>query len=301
MDVHTVRLFPLDQPPGMIGIDDGLLAFESLRGLVSAAAYTIFASEPRPVQPARKPQGLSDFMRTVWIGPGGEGSHVLSAHTPIPPQLSAEQPSIFDELGEEPIDAAPVERQVSLRIHEAAQAAHDAADAALLTSDGLEPFTRGLERGVSANLCEALAGLGGGGRHPFELSLVLAASRPASHLNGSELAPIQFRRDHLPVLQQAATELRARTPETDVLVTGHVIRLYRESGSSGEITIVGQVDESETLRRIWVGLDDQHYDQAMRAHEDYRQVSVRGNLIRRGTRHYLARPTGFQVLGEELR
>src|SRR5262249_15042000 len=105
MDVHTVRLFPADQPPGIIGIDDGLLALESLRGLVGAAAYTVFATEPRPVQPARKPQGLSDFLRTVRIGPGGEGSYVLSVHTPILPRLSAEQPSIFDEPGIEPVEA----------------------------------------------------------------------------------------------------------------------------------------------------------------------------------------------------
>ena len=63
------------------------------------------------------------------------------------------------ESGIEPVEAVPVERQVSVRLHQAVWAAHEAADAALLTSDGLAPFTQGLDQGVSANLCEALTGL----------------------------------------------------------------------------------------------------------------------------------------------
>jgi len=180
MDVHTVRVLAPDQPPGMIGIDDAVLAFESLRGLVSAAAYTVFASEPRAVQPARKPQGLADFLRTVRIGPGGEGSYLLSAHTPIPPRLSTSQPSLFEGSGQDDPEELPVQRRVSLRMQRAVRAAQDAADAALLTDDGLEPFTDALGWGVSANLCEALAGLGGAGQNPFELSLSLAASWPRS-------------------------------------------------------------------------------------------------------------------------
>jgi len=55
----------------------------------------------------------------------------------------------------------------------------------------------------------ALAGLGGGSQHPFDLSLSLAAARPTA----SPSAPVRFRRDHLPVLKQAAEALRARAPE----------------------------------------------------------------------------------------
>jgi hypothetical protein len=54
MDVHTVRAFPQDNAPGMISLDDGVQAYESLRGLVVAAAYAVGADRPRAVQPARK-------------------------------------------------------------------------------------------------------------------------------------------------------------------------------------------------------------------------------------------------------
>lgn len=161
-------------------------------------------------------------------------------------------------------------------------------------TEGLDCFTGGIDKGISANLCEALVGLGGGGQHPFEIALEPAASRPIL----TAFAPVRFRRDHLPVLQQAAEDLRARTPESDVVVTGNVVRLHREPDSAGEITVVGRIDDQDALRRVWMELPASAYDIAMRAHERMCPVSVRGILIRRGTRLFLARPTGFEVLAE---
>lgn len=289
-DVHTVSLFPADQPAGMIPLEDGVSAYEGLRSLVAAAAYPVFAKQQRAVQPSRKPQGMADFLRSVRIGPAREGSFILTAHTPVPPRL-AEQPSLFDDGGSR-IEDEPVERQVSLRIYSAVRAALDAADAALLSVDGLEPFSDAVGRGVSANLCEALTALGGGTGHQFQLAVSLAAARR----NGAPMDPIRFRRDHIPVLKEAAAELRARTPEEDVTVVGEVVRLYREGGSGSEITVVGRIDDADTLRRIWIALPAAEYETAMQAHRDMREIMVRGNLVRRGTRFYLTSPTGFHLL-----
>jgi hypothetical protein len=295
MDVHLVRLFPTDQPPGMIGLEDGVQAVDSLRSLISAAAYTVFASRPRMVQPARKPQELTNFLRNVHIGPGGEGSYVLSVHTPVPPRLSHDQPSLLDALGEHVIEPEAPERQVSLRVIDAAHAAQRAAEAVLMPGAGIEEFTAASARGVSANLCEALVGLAGVGRHAFELSLELAPARPAE----SGPTPVRFRPDHVSVLAAAAADLRALTPEEDVAVVGDVIRLHREAEPNGEITIVGRVDEQEPLRRIWLDLTGDDYQVATRAHQDERLVSVRGSLLRRGNRLVLTQPTGFRILGRE--
>lgn len=293
MDVHLVRLFPADQPPGMICMEDGALAVESLRSLMSAAAYTVFAARPRVVQPARKPQELTNFLRDVRMGPGGEGSYLLSMHIPVPPLLSSDQPSLLDELDQDLAVAEVIERRVSLRVIEAARAAQQAAEAALLPGVGIERFTTAVDQGVSANLCEALVGLGGLGHHAFELSVELAPSRPARLMP----APVRFRPDHVSVLAAAASELRARTPEDDVAVVGDVIRLHREAQPSGEITVVGRVDDQEPLRRIWVDLPRDDYEAAARAHQDERPVSVRGRLVRRGNRLVLTQATGFRVLG----
>ncbi|HEX5542356.1 MAG TPA: hypothetical protein VFX60_12495 [Micromonospora sp.] len=292
-DVHAVSLFPPEEPPGMIAIEDGVTAYESLRSLINAAAYPIFARQQRAVQPARKPQGLADFMRSVRIGVPVQGSYVLTAHTPVPPRLSG-QPTLFDDAGFGLPEDEPLERQVSLLMYRAVRAAYDAADAALLTADGLEPFNEAVSRGVSANLCEALAGFGGSEGHPFQLAVSLAATRHEV----ATLSPVRFRRDHLPVLKEAAAELRALTPEEDVAVIGEVVRLHREDQTGGEITVIGRVEDSEVLRRIWMNLSISDYQEATTAHQKMRQVTVRGSLVRRGTRYFLASPTGFRVLPE---
>lgn len=298
MDVHSVRTFPADSAPGMIGLDDGVQAFESLRSLVVAAAYSATTDQPRAVQPARKPTEVLKFLREVRIGPSAEGSFILSIHTPIPPRLtSAGQGSFFDEDTAEALEPdEPFERQVSLTLYDAVSAAYLAANDALVDANGLDAFTGAVRHGVSANLCEALVGLGGEGRHPFELLLQLAPSRP---LRARRLAPIRFRRDHIPVLTAAAQELRERIAEEGVVVEGNVVRLHREGTGAGEISIAGTIDEEDRLRRIWMNLGQEDYQAAMRAHQEMLSVSVRGDLVRRGTRIFMTSPTAFQVIPNE--
>jgi hypothetical protein len=294
MDIHSIRTFPADAAAGTIGLDDGVLAFESLRNLVVAAAYSVIATQPRAVQPARKPAEVLKFIRDVRIGPTAEGSFVLTVHTPIPPRLTTGQLPLLDGENASFLEPAePYERRVSLRIYDAARAAHDAANDALGKPDGLEAFTEAVDRGLSANVCEALVGLGGEAGHPFELSLSLAPSRPLAR---QTTAPIRFRRDHLYVLAAAARELRERVAEEGVHVVGNVVRLHREGTGVGEISIAGTVEGDDRLRRIWTDLPDADYRQATRAHEEMLSVSVRGDLVRRGTRLYLVHPTTFQVL-----
>jgi hypothetical protein len=276
----------------MIGLDDGVQAYESLRGLVTAAAYSVGAKQPRAVHPARKPAEVLEYLRGVRIGPSSAGSFVLSMHTPVPPKLSAGQPSPAGSEAEESL-AEPFERQVSLRIYDAVRAAYEAANAALVDPDGLTAFTDGVPSGISANLCEALVGLAGPASHPIELSLLLAPSRPSRR----RLPPVRFRRDHFAVLESAAAELRARSAEEDSVVTGNVVRLYRESsGGAGEVSVAGTVDSEDRLRRIWVELDGDDYETAVRAHAEMRLVSVHGDIVRRGNRSYLSRPGKFRIL-----
>ena len=294
MDVHSVRIFPADVAPGMIGLDDGIQAYESLRNLVVAAAYSESTDQPRAVQPARKPAEVLKFLREVHIGPNAEGSFVLSAHTPVPPRLAQGQVPLFDGEDVSALEPAePFERRVSLRIYDAVCAAYDAANNALVNPNGLDAFTGSIRRGISANLCEALVGLGGEASHTFELSLLLAPSRPLVRQN---FRPIRFRRDHLPVLAAAAQELRERIAEEGVLAVGNVVRLHREGSGAGEISIAGTVEGEDRLRRIWIDLPDEDYQKAMRAHEQMASVSVRGDLFRRGTRLYLRNPSAFQIL-----
>ncbi len=295
MDVYSVRAFPPDQGPGLIGLDDGVQAYESMRSLLVAAACAAGVDEPRAVQPARKSTEVLQFLREVRIGMPAQGSFVLSVHTPVRPRLSP-QPSLFDEEvpdGLEPVE--PFERRVSLTLYDAVRAAHGAANDALVAADGLDAFTGAVRHGVSANLCEALVGLGGEAGHPFELTLRLAVSRP---LPTRRFEPIRFRRDHLPVLESAAQELREMVADEGVLIEGNVVRLHREGTGSGEISVAGVIEGEDRLRRVWMTLNDAGYTEAMRAHQEMRSVSVRGDLVRRGTRLYLMNASAFHLVAD---
>jgi hypothetical protein len=276
----------------MIGLEDGVLAYESLRGLIVAAAYSVSAEKPRAVQPARKPSDVLRYLREVMIGPASEGSYILSVHAPVPPRLATGQASLFENDSLEDSETLePFERRVSLRLHQAVNTAFGAANRALTSVDSLEAFTAGVKRGISANLCEALVGLGGEQGHSFEISHRLAPARPAR----TALPPVRFRRDHIPVLSAAAQELRERLPEEDVLVSGNVVRLHREASESGEVSIAGVVEGEDRLRRIWINLDSDTYLVAADAHKNSLTVAVRGDLVRRGNRSYLLNAHGFAV------
>ncbi|WP_018349618.1 hypothetical protein [Longispora albida] len=289
MDTHRVRAFPEGYPPGMIGIDDGVQAFESLRNLVAAAAYAESAGQPRAVHPARKPANVLDLLRDVRIGPVTEGSFVFAVHVPVPPLLTSGDP--------ESPETDPFERRVSLRLQQAVAAARAAADSAMRTGE-LDAFTRLVPEGLSANLCEALVGLGGGMHHPFEIDLRLAATRP---MPGRTFATVSFSRDHFPVLRAAASQLRQLVPEASVLVEGNVVRLHREGTEAGEISLTGTVDGEDRLRRIWMTLPPDDYQLAMTAHREMRPLAVRGDLIRRGTRLWLHHPHDVQTREDDYR
>lgn len=294
-DVCSVRIFPPNAPAGQIPLDDSVSVYESMRALVVSCAYPVVARRYQLVQPTRKPQELVDYLRTVRIGPAVEGSYALSVHTDIPPPLHPDQPKLSglddDVFG---VDDAPLGRRVSLRIYHAVRSAHRAAVTALATQDGLSSFTSAVESGVSANLCEALAGLGGVNGHSFEISLALAAVR--SHPGVFE--PVRFRREQLPILQEAARQLRAQTPEEDVVLTGVVIRLHRETDGDGEVTVMADV-EGLGVRKVRMMLASEDYSLAVRAHDEERDVCVRGDLVRRGKRFVLQRPYGFTALARD--
>jgi len=297
MDGHYVRAFPAESSPGMIGLEDGVLAYESLRNLFMSAAYSVSSEVPRAVQPARKPAEVLRLLREAQIGPGGEGSYVLSVHTPVPPRLtSTGQSSLFEDHPFDDENALePYERRVSLRLHEAVQAALSAANATLTEADSYTPFTNAIKYGVSANLCEALVGLGGESSHSFEISSSFALARPAR----LAVKPVRFRRDHLLVIRSAAQELRARLPEEDVLLNGHVVRLHREASETGEVSIAGIVEGEEIFRRIWITLSEADYVKATTAHQLMSKVSVRGDLARRGNKSYLLNAHAFEVSESE--
>ncbi|MFJ5233304.1 hypothetical protein ACIQBJ_25840 [Kitasatospora sp. NPDC088391] len=292
-DVQYVRTRP-GGDPGTTPIEDGVRAFESLRQWVLATAVSASSDRPRLVQPARKPAQALDFMRSVRLGPTLEGSYVFTVYIPIPPRIG--QLSLDGEdIGFPDVDQ-PFQRRVSLSLRESTVQAVDAADEVIRLGRGMDSFVGRVDRGVNANLCEALSGLSGGSQEPVDIEFSWALSRPVEPTR-----PVVVTSSHAAVLREAAQELRAQTPAEDVKVVGAVVRLHREgSMGPGEVSIAGIVegDLNDKLRRVWFELPEVSYAVATQAHERGSTVSVTGTLVRRGNRYFLQNPSDFYVIPE---
>jgi hypothetical protein len=228
-------------------------------------------------------------MERVLAGPTTEGSYVISVWVPVPPRLTQEEDAV---LLDDPSE--PFERVATKHLNRAVRAARDAAQDAQYTDTGLDAFVNRAPDGISANLCEALASLGGEYDQPFDVRFSWALDRPVRDL----LTQVEFDADSIPILREAAREMRGRLPEDEVRIRGNVVRLHSENLlGPGDVTIAGIVvgDATEKLRRVSVNLAEPDYQRAIAAHAEFNEVEVVGSLIQRGTRSYLREPHGLEL------
>lgn len=292
-DVQFIHTHP-ESEPGTTPIEEGVKAFESLRLWVLAGAVSASSPRQKPIQPTRKPSQALDFMQTVRLGPTLEGSYVLTVYIPIPIQIGQ---GFLELETTDPVirlSIQPFPRKVSLTLREATREAVNAADEVIRLGAGIDSFTRRADKGVNANLCEAVAGMSGGLDHTVDINFSWSLSRPVE-----PTPPVSISPSHSTILREAARELRAAVPEEDVRVVGAVVRLHRDGSlGPGEVSVAGAIegDVSSRLRRVWFDLPEPDYARATRAHEVGSTVSVVGNLIRHGNRHILQNPRGFEIL-----
>lgn len=286
-DIQYIRMLH-DGTPGTAPIEDASDALSAAETMLAAAATAV--EHPRLVLPTRRPRSTMEFIQKVLAGPTAEGSYVMSIWVPVPPRLTQEEDSILFDATDEPF-----ERTATKQLLKATRAVRQATEEALQADAGLDAFIGREADGVSANLCEALVKLGGEDETGFQIAFAWALDRPVIDPE----PVVRFENELLPVVKEAARELRAQLPEEDVRIRGNVVRLHREGQlGHGEVTIAGIVsdDLTERLRRVNVDLSEEDYAKAIQAHESFSDVEIVGSLLQRGTRTYLRDARGFIVL-----
>src|ERR1039457_4477657 len=199
-----------DGPSGTAPLGDAADVYRAAYRMFAASSATL--EDPRLVLPQRRPARTVALMRRVLAGPTASGSYVVSLWTPVPPRLTPEEDWTLFEVEDEPYERAATER-----LHQALGATNAAARQILTSDDGLDAFIGREQEGVSANLCEALVALSGENETPFDVRFSWALDRPVA--TRSQVVP--FSGESLPVLREAARELRARMPEVDVRFRGN--------------------------------------------------------------------------------
>jgi hypothetical protein len=194
---------------------------------------------------------------------------------PVPPQLQPALDSDWVAYEDEPYG-----RQVTRRLVAALNASRNAVETAA-SGDGFKAFDDAVGAGVSANLCEAVAGLieqSG----TVDISVAWARTRPTPE----PARRITFSANDADIMREAARTFRARHPKMDVSLFGTVHSLKRDHEEiEGLVTLKAMVDDKiQSVRGV---LDQANYSIAVQAHDAKTPVVVQGDLERVGQRWQL--------------
>lgn len=290
-DVVRIHSGDADEADGSVSLDSGRSLIDSAVELMASSALA--AVSPRAFFASRRPKAVVDYMRGVRMGQTERGSFVVTILSRVPPQLTDPQQSLFSDgsVEQEP-EVAPFQRQVTTTLATALDRMHGAvADAA--ARGEISVFREAVAAGVSANLCDAVAGLAGDPTRPADLSIALSWS-PSRPLGTAITSRISFPADAVPILREAARLLKESAPREDFVVEGFVVKLERQNERApGTVTVSGFVDGEP--RVIHVTLEPADYDRAIDAHREVRLVMCTGDLIKENKLFVLRKPRDFTV------
>src|SRR5262249_22821185 len=151
--------------------------------------------------------------------------------------------------------------------------------------------------GVSANLCSALAALGGSDPQPGDelaVSFTWARSQPTDPAVPREIV---FPGDRFPVIAEAARLFRSSAPPEKSEIRGVIVQLKADQPdgpSAGPVVVRAEL--CGKTRRVQITLDPRSHHVAWQAYESRAEVVCRGELIRTGNNLTLQNPRGFAVV-----
>ena len=276
-DVVRVRAAP-EGANGSVTLDDGVSLITGTHDMVLAAARSL--RDPRPLYHAKPNREASDYMRQVRLGQTEQGSYVVTLLTPVvPPPMR--QAALFDSVADDP----PVERRVTKRLVEALTAAREATERTSVP--------QAVERGASANLCDAVAML----IEPFggiDVGLTWARTYPAETARET----VRFGASDAPILREAARRFREWEPKPDVPLRGRIQRLRRDDRETDGTVTLRTCVEGRVVS-VTAVLDQPNYDRAIQAHGSGAAVVMTGDLERFGGRWRLRNPYVTDVISDE--
>ena len=274
-DRDVVRIRVADSDDGSLGLDEGVDLVSGARKLIQSAACSL--SETKPVYPAANKE-VKDLLKRVRLGQTHQGSFVITVLTPVvTPPVKPLQLELCPEPSDDWEDEdAPIQRKMTRRLVEALKAARESTER-VAAGEG-DAFSRMVEKGVSANLCDALVRLIG----PFptlDIGVSWAQTRPARLPE----ATVRFGKVDSPILQEAVRRFQDQAPREGIRLHGFVQRLKRsETEYDGTICLRAHIEGRE--RAVDTVLAQSDYEKAVQAHGDKAMVTLKGDLEHRSQR-----------------
>ena len=283
-DVVRVRS-PQADDAGSVLIEAGVDLVVYSRDLVLSAACSAWS--PRATYRAGKIKQADDYMSRVRLGQTEHGSFVVTLLAPVPPSLEPQGALWPDEADE------PYERRVTRRLASGLDAAAAAIEKQNLGGAGISVFEDAVQRGVSANLCEAAAYLSEQGAG-VEVSITWARTRPTPRARWVR----SFTRAEGEMLAEVARIFHEKQPRPDEQVEGVVVKLAREKGEAeGRVTLRARIDDQWTS--VQTTLQPDLYELANQAHVARAPVVISGTLERVKQRWHLTSPTSLRRVDKD--
>lgn len=266
-DTLRLRVLSPEAASGSLPLAEGLRLLRGGHDLLLAAAHSVH--QRQAYYPRQSVAEAVDFVRSCRIGQTERGSYVAAILAPVPPNLT---PSLLDALdGEDGVADEPFERRATLSLMEALQHIQTAIE--LGKPDNI---LGGIQQGVSANLCEALALVAPENpQASVEVSVSWSRSRP--HVPQRIRGQVSFAQGEFSVIREAARRLREGVAARRERVQGPVISLHAEPAQLfGEFQgrVIVRAEVSGRLQRVRVVLSQAEYVRACDAHRDGQRIET---------------------------
>lgn len=280
IDLVSVQVRHDDVQDGTIPLDDGVLLNQRARDLMTSAVLSTL-SKRRHFQGNRPPEATA-YLARLRLGQTKIGSYVVNVLAPVGVIASAQ----------EELEPVTLSQTVTSNLASALKALTDAITKYKSTRNPAV-FDLAVERGASANMCEALASFSGASR-TRSFSLRLDPARGPSFDQSTSLS-FEFEATDAQILGEAAGYFRDNYVLPDQTICGMVKRLDRLPGAeTGTVTITAPLIGGQD-KNIAVELAGDAYNEAIHAHERKVAVECRGDVHVTPRSARLLNPSGFKV------
>lgn len=287
-DVIRLGITAPESSLGTLPLEEGIRLVQGGRDILLAAACS--AHHPQPFYPRQSFKEAMEFLATCRLGQTERGSFIATIIAPVPPQI--EPRALFPDMPLSNVATEPYSRRVTLRLMSGLKVIQDSID-----TGAHEQILRGVEAGVSANLCEALSSVKPPGDQS-SLKIRISWARSRAQVPVELPSQVAFSQAGFPIIEEVGRRLRERaTPRLD-RIEGFVVSLRNETtlleGFEGNVVIKAVIAGQSV--RVQLRLNKADYAKACDAHRDARRVSISG-IVHRGAKAFeLLQPQEFQVI-----
>ena len=288
-DVLRLQVSASDATLGTLPLEEGIRLMEGARSLLLAAACS--ARQAAAFYPRQAYKEALVFLKQCQLGQTERGSFVAKIMAPVPPQINKQ--STFLEADDKAFIASePFARQSTVRLMTGLRHIRGAID-----RGKYDQILTGVDAGVSANLCEAIASMQPEGDQS-QLTIRMSWSPNRPRLPASVENAVGFSHTSFEIVKEAGRKLREDPSVSRKRIEGRVITLKADPSllDDFEGTVILRTETGGSPTRVQILLDAADYKKACDAHRDGKTVAVTGLLRREAKFYHLLNPQDFSVM-----